>query len=66
LADALAALEQATDAVPTDARQVANALVVANNALDAALEALRSVAATPAPIAPGSTVDLARARRAAG
>ena len=66
LADSLAGLEQATDAVPTDARQVANALVMANNALDAALEALRSVAATPAPVAPGSTVDLARARRAAG
>jgi len=66
LADALAALEQATNTVPTDARQVANTLVVANNALDAALTALRAVAATPAPAAPGNQVDLARARRAGG
>ena len=66
LADALAALEQATDTVPTDARQVANTLVVANQALDAALAALRAVAATPAPAATGNQVDLARARRAGG
>ncbi|WP_229491637.1 MHYT domain-containing protein [Massilia sp. HP4] len=66
LADALAALEQATNTVPTDARQVANTLVVANNALDAALAALRAVAATPAPAAPGNRVDLARAQRAGG
>ena len=66
LADALAALEQATDTVPTDARQVANTLVVANNALDAALTALRAVAAAPAPAAPGNQVDLVRARRAGG
>lgn len=66
LADALAALEQAANAVPTDARQVANTLVAANNALDAALGALRAVAATPAPAATGNQVDLARARRAGG
>ena len=66
LADALAALEQATDAVPTDARQVANTLVVANNALDAALDALNAVAATPAPVVQGGAIDLARARRAGG
>ena len=66
LADALAALEQSANAVPTDARQVANTLVVANNALDAALDALRAVAAAPAPAAPGNQVDLARARRAGG
>ena len=66
LADALAALEQATNAVPTDARQVANTLVVANNALDAALEALSAAAVAPALAPPGSQVDLARARRAGG
>jgi len=66
LADALAALEQAANAVPTDARQVANTLVVANNALDAALEALRLAAAAPAPAVAGNQVDLARARRAGG
>ena len=66
LADALAALEHATNAVPTDARQVANTLVVANNALDAALEALRAVATAPVLAPQGGTVDLARARRAAG
>jgi len=66
LSDALAVLEQNTNAVPTDARQVANALVNATHALDAALAALQGVAATPAAVLPGATVDLARARRAAG
>jgi len=67
LSDALATLEQATNTVPTNERQVANALVMATHALDAALEALAGMAATPAaPVAPGATVDLARARRAGG
>lgn len=66
LADALAGLEQAADAVPTDARRVSGALAAANEALDAALAALRTVVATPAPVPAGSQVDLGRARRACG
>jgi len=68
LSDALAALEQATDAVPTDARKTAAALVVATNALDAALELLyRDAPETPSnPGAAAHAVDLQRARRAGG
>ena len=66
LADALATLEHATNAVPTDARQVANTVVVAVQALDAALAALAAIAVTPVLAPQGSQVDLARARRAGG
>ncbi|MGF6273611.1 PAS domain S-box-containing protein [Massilia sp. UYP11] len=66
LADALATLEQAADAVPTDAHRVADTLAAATTALDAALAALNAVATAPALAPQGSEVDLARARRAGG
>jgi len=68
LSDTLAVLEQATDAVPTDERKTAAALVNASHALDAALLALQDVAgAAPCPaLSAGGAVNLARARRAGG
>jgi len=68
LADALAALEQVADAVPADGRKIAATLVVASNALDAALAALQGDA-PPAPsnaAGAAGAVDLTRARRAGG
>ncbi len=66
LSDALATLEGATNAVPTDERQTANAVVVTALALEAALAAIGNVATAPAPALPGATIDLPRARRAGG
>ena len=66
LSDALATLEQATNAVPTDERHAAEALGVAGQALEAALAAIGNVAATPVPATPGAGIDLTRAQRAGG
>ena len=66
LSDALATLEGATNAVPTDERKTANAVVVVALALEAALAAIGNVATTPVPALPGATIDLPRARRAGG
>ena len=67
LSDALAKLEQATNAVPTDEREVAAALDTSTAELEQALAAIRAGSAQPVPALDAATgVDLPRAHRAGG
>ncbi|WP_313030372.1 MHYT domain-containing protein [Massilia alkalitolerans] len=66
LSDALSRLEQATNTVPTDEREAAQALDTATAALGDALAAIRAGSPQPTVAPEAAPYDLARARRAGG
>src|SRR5699024_8873775 len=66
LSDALSRLEQATNTVPTDEREAAQALDTASAALGDALAAIRAGSPQPTVAPEAAPYDLARARRAGG
>jgi PAS domain S-box-containing protein len=66
LSDALSKLEQATNTVPTDEREAAQALDSATAALGDALAAIRAGSPQPTVAPEAAPYDLARARRAGG